>query len=142
MHFNKMMTALLAALMVLSFAFDSQAAVSKKSKKTEKKQTRKTLQVYSAYEAEDEEPEMMAPVAPLSEIKVAPAVNSDVRMTEPYFSVPTRQTQLIAARLQIVEAILIESGRAYDYRSHTTQQLKDILREIRSQKIVEKRLAE
>ncbi len=124
---KKMTQALLSILVVLGYVLSSEAAVS--TKKTQKSKTQKTLQVYSAYEADDDNQDP-APVAPLSEIRVAKA-------PDPYFSVPSRQTDLIAARLQVVEAILIESGRAYDYRSHTMKELKNILNEIRAQKLAE-----
>jgi len=144
MGLKKMTTAVFTLLVMLGFGLNSLAAVQTHPTKTKKKQTRRTLQVYSAYENADE----VASVPPLSdfsevsEIKVAKVAPPQIRQPDPYFTVPTRQTNLIAARLQVIEAILIESGRAYDYRSHTMSELKSILLEIRAQKRADQHLAE
>jgi hypothetical protein len=137
-------TTVFILLGLLSFGLNGLAAVQSIPTKSKKKQSRRTLQVYSAYEHADE----IAPAPPLSElsevseIKVAKAASPQIQQPDPYFTVPTRQMNLIAARLHVIEAILLESGRAYDYRSHTMSELKSILLEIRAQKRLDQRLAE
>lgn len=66
-----------------------------------------------------------APVAPLIVEK---------RETLAYYPVPAGKTSQLTKRLRLVQAILEESGRAYDYRTVTTQKLEEILRQIRANK--------
>lgn len=48
--------------------------------------------------------------------------------------VPEDHMESIAARLKIVEQLIVVHGRAYDYRVHTTAQLMAILRTLDEQK--------
>lgn len=50
----------------------------------------------------------------------------------PYDEVPTQHIDSIAGRLMLVETLLREFGRAYDYRTLTSQQLRELLTSLRS----------
>lgn len=69
--------------------------------------------------------------APEAATTVAPpplAARSEARGFEP---IPDRHVESIAGRLQLVERLIREFGRAYDYRTHTTRELERILVELR-----------
>jgi len=53
---------------------------------------------------------------------------------EEFYVVPAGKADQLAGRLKLVEAILRESGRAYDYRTLTTRQLETELKKIRANK--------
>ena len=126
MNFQKVIIIVLSAVLCLGL-FDTAFAGTKTKKSRSRART--TLEVYSAME----EPEVLDAIAPVTTL---------TDQTDLYFSVPNHQTDLIASRLRIVEAILFECNRAYDYRSHTTSELKAILKEIRAQKAAKRMLAE
>lgn len=138
MSFQKVIIIVLSAVLCLGL-FDTAFAGTKTKKSRSRART--TLEVYSAME-EPEALDSIAPIATVSEIQLPSQITTLTNQTDLYFSVPNHQTDLIASRLRIVEAILIECNRAYDYRSHTTSELKAILKEIRAQKAAKRMLAE
>lgn len=54
--------------------------------------------------------------------------------SDQYYVVPTGKADQLAGRLKLVEALLRESGRAYDYRTMTTAQLEAELKKVRANK--------
>jgi hypothetical protein len=48
--------------------------------------------------------------------------------TKKFDAVPSQHVESIALRLQLVEQILRKHGRAYDYRVHSTRELRGILK--------------
>jgi hypothetical protein len=70
-----------------------------------------------------------APEAPTPSVAPPPlAARSEPRGFE---AIPDRHIESIAGRLQLVERLIREFGRAYDYRTHTTRELERILVELR-----------
>ncbi len=108
------------------------------SKKKSKK--RPQLEIYNATEGEDDaDPDTIvvyrqsAPSKPRATTTVvhaapkpaaAPARNYDL--------VPVKQAEGIARRLVLVDRLIREYGRAYDYRIHTAKELETILKDLES----------
>jgi hypothetical protein len=60
------------------------------------------------------------------------AQNRSTATQEKFDPVPAEQVGLIVKRLRIVERLLREHGRAYDYRSHTLRELEEILNRLQA----------
>lgn len=105
------------------------------------------LEVYSATEADGAAvpaqfpPAAQAP-APIAKAPVrkqrqapgkvssAPAQETAAKKEPAYFLVGPEQATAIARRLNLVERLLREYGRVYDYRAHTVRELEGILSEL------------
>ena len=59
------------------------------------------------------------------------AATEATEKTPAYDSVPSDQTDSIIKRLQLTEELVRKYGRAYDYRTHTTQSLQAILSDLK-----------
>ena len=63
----------------------------------------------------------------------APAAQDSSTKVAGFDPVPQQQQQSVAGRLKIVEKLILDYGRAYDYRTYTTQQLEAILLKLQSE---------
>jgi hypothetical protein len=78
--------------------------------------------------AAEAQPATQPPAPPFPNFEsVEPLV---IGSTERFESVPHEHVESIAGRLKIVEKLITEYGRAYDYRMHTTQELQAILNQL------------
>ncbi|MBC7690809.1 MAG: hypothetical protein H7222_03505 [Methylotenera sp.] len=74
-------------------------------------------------------PPLQAP----THIVATQAPSKSARSSDAAFDqVPPQQTESILRRLKLVEMILKSSGRAYDYRMHTTRELEGVLNHLQS----------
>lgn len=78
--------------------------------------------------------QIAVPAPPVAEIMVAsesaslkPVAATAPAATPDYFEVPKDKNEMMAKRMKLAYAILKETGRAYDYRSHKTAELQSLL---------------
>lgn len=72
--------------------------------------------------------------ATLASAKKTPIPNAAELKRGHFELVPAEHRDSIAGRLRLVEALILDYGRAYDYRLHTTRELEEILDLLRSGK--------
>ena len=103
------------------------------------------LETYDATEGEDDAiPDVVMPYHPTAPLKprstttvvhhaapkAAPAPVAAAAPARDYDLVPAKQTESIARRLVLVDRLIREFGRAYDYRIHTVKELETILNDL------------
>jgi len=94
----------------------------------------KPAEVYAAVEDDDGPPSSLR-VTTTTTVQASPSQTkkesiAPARSSPNYDSVPLNQRESIARRLKLIEQLVREYGRAYDYRSHTNQDLEKILAQL------------
>jgi hypothetical protein len=87
-------------------------------------------EIYSATESDDGKPDPVIPRTPPRAHSHPKKHASKARRPLSYDPVPSGEEDAVAARLQIVDKLIREFGRAYDYRSHTLKELEGILAQL------------
>jgi hypothetical protein len=101
-----------------------------KKKKRSKDSPPPALEVYSATEADGPVTRAMPTAMPApKEFEVEPKRLSapKVRKAVAFDAVPVDQTDALVRRLELVQQLIRDYGRAYDYRALTVRQLEGIL---------------
>lgn len=134
-------TGVLGIVLGLALGGSSSEASILKSKKTKPEAAAPKAEVYSALDSDGapEPIELMPPLNQPQNTQAAPSTKvasraSAARGTQmvKYESVPNSQRDSISKRLKIIDRLVTDYGRAYDYRNHTTQELEAILERLDS----------
>jgi hypothetical protein len=98
---------------------------------------KKGPEVYAATEDDGGNAPISLPAKPApAPRKAVKAVEPDLtELREAYDPVPSDQKDSIVRRLKLIEKIIREHGRAYDYRIHTNTELEAILAKLEDKPI-------
>ncbi len=91
-------------------------------------ETQKQARDAEALRTSEAVPTTAPPAPPFRNFEAAPPLV--IGSADRFDSVPHEHVESIARRLKIIEKLIVEYGRAYDYRTHTTQELQAILNDL------------
>ena len=99
-----------------------------------------TPEVYSAIENSEAPPEAVAPPTATTPAQTSPTLPIPPPVTSerepPYETVPSSQIEAFHRRLQLVDLLMREHNRAYDYRTLTLKQLEKLTHDLKAKKAV------
>ena len=97
-------------------------------------------EIYSAIEDSQAPPEAVAPPAATTPAQTSPTLPPPPMTSErepPYETVPSSQLDAFHRRLQLVDLMMREHNRAYDYRTLTIKQLEKLTHDLSAKKTVQ-----